>query len=119
MDLKGRITDYRNTHVESRLILGVLLGEFDRVSKNPSDEECTRIIKKLIESNVLCGEFKENEILERFVPQQLCEDTIWDLIDENDFATIGECMKYFKINHAGLYDGRVVKTMFEKYEVTI
>jgi len=121
MTTKDLIIEYRNSHPESRIILGVVLAEFERDSKlnkegnqkNPSDDDCIRIIKKLIESNIECREFEENKILERFIPQQLNEEVIFDLIKTNNFKNIGDCMKFFKDNYTGLYDGKVVNKLFK------
>ena len=110
--IKEEIVEYRNTHKESRTLLGTLLGELDRKTKTPTDDDCIQVIKKMIESNVLCGETEENEILEKFLPQQLNEDQIKAIISTIQAKNIGECMKFFKENCAGRYDGKLVSKLF-------
>ena len=38
--LKQQIIDYRNNHKESRVLLGVLLGEFERLEKSHKHISC-------------------------------------------------------------------------------
>lgn len=111
--IKEQIIEYRNTHKESRVLLGTVLGELDRISKTPTDVECVNRIKKMIEDNILCNLVEENEILNKFIPKQLCESTISELISEGNFANLGECMKYFKQHYNGCYDGTLVSKTFK------
>lgn len=122
-NLKQQIIDYRNNHKESRVLLGVLLGEFERLEKSPkrktseiTNDECISIIKKLIDSNIQCNELEENKILELFIPQQLTEEQIKNIIKRERFASIKDCMGFFKELYAGLYDGKLVSKVYKKYE---
>ena len=110
--IKEKIVEYRNTHKESRTLLGTLLGELDRKTKTPTDDDCIQVIKKMIESNVLCGETEENEILEKFLPEQLTESEIKAIIGLSNFKNIGECIKNFKEHFPGQYDGKLVSKLF-------
>lgn len=122
MSIKEKIVNYRNTHKESRTLLGVIIGEFERIEKSPnrtikeiSDSEAINIIKKMIESNCLVNSLEclyENEILKQFIPSQLTETQIQGIIDECNFSSIKECMTFFKENHTGLYDGKIVSKIF-------
>lgn len=119
--LKQQIIDYRNNHKESRVLLGVLLGEFERLEKSPkrktseiTNDECISIIKKLIDSNIQCNELEENKILELFIPQQLTEEQIKNIIKRERFANIKDCMGFFKELYTGLYDGKVVSKIFKE-----
>ena len=121
--LKQQIIDYRNNHKESRLILGVLLSELDRDDKikegdfrNPSDNDVIRIIKKMIESNKLINTTEslyENQLLEQFIPQQLTEEQIENIIRMEKFVNIKDCMTFFKELYPGLYDGKIVSNCFK------
>lgn len=113
--IKQEVIEYRNTHRESRTLLGTLLGEFDIKSKNPTDAECIIIIKKMIENNNICGIKGENEILELFIPKQLTDLEISQIISKQEFAFIGVGMNYFKNNYAGLYNGKVVSNLIGLY----
>lgn len=123
-NLKQQIIDYRNNHKESRVLLGVILGEFERKEKEKdrtigevTDEEALIIIKKLISGNILCGQApdsEENKILELFIPQQLTEEQIKNIIKRERFANIKDCMGFFKELYASLYDGKVVSKIFKE-----
>ena len=122
-NLKQQIIDYRNNHKESRVLLGVLLGEFERLEKSPkrktseiTNDECISIIKKLIDSNIQCNELEENKILELFIPQQLTEEQIKNIIKRERFASIKDCMGFFKKLYAGLYDGKLVSKIYKEYD---
>lgn len=112
MTIKEKIIEYRNSHPETRTVLGTILGEFDRVSKNPSDEQCFQLIKKMIESNLLTGQLSENVLLSQFIPTQLTNLEITKLITDLNFKSIAECMKFFKENYTGRYDGKMVSKIF-------
>jgi len=77
-----------------------------------TDADCINVIKKMIASNIECETPEENEILEIFLPKQLTEDDIRCYISAQQFTTIGDCMKYFKENFAGLYNGKEVSKIF-------
>ena len=112
MTLKEKLIQYRGMNPESRVLLGTLLGELDRnpkvKNKNPTDAQVVSEIKKMIQT----GSTEEQEILEQFLPQQLTDVKVDAIISSNGFSNIGECMKFFKENYAGLYDGKVVSTKF-------
>jgi len=117
--IKEKVIEYRNSHKESRVLLGVLLGEFERLEKNPKwvnkeipESEYIAIIKALIASNTECEEFEENKILELFLPKMLTDLEIISYINKNNFSNLGECMKWFKINYAALYDGKMVSNIY-------
>lgn len=118
-NLKQQITDYRNQHKESRILLGTVLGELDRISKNPTDNECIQLIKKMIESNRLINTTEslyENQLLEQFIPQQLTETQIESIIKRERFTSIKDCMGFFKELYAGLYDGKTVSRIYKEYD---
>ena len=90
-NLKQQITDYRNQHKELRILLGTVLGELDRISKNPTNDDCIKVIKKMIESNKLINTTEslyENKLLEQFIPQQLTEEQIDSILKRENFNSI-------------------------------
>lgn len=118
-NLKQQIIDYRNSHKESRILLGTVLGELDRISKNPTNDDFIKVIKKMIESNKLINTTEslyENKLLEQFIPQQLTEEQIKNIIKRERFASIKDCMGFFKELYTGLYDGKVVSKIYKEYE---
>jgi len=113
MNLKEKIQEHRKTHPETRTVLGTLLGELDRIDKHPSDEQIISVLKKMIESNVICGNTEENNILELFTPKQLTTDEIEYIISKIEFNNIGECMAFFKTAYKGMYNGSEVSKIFQ------
>lgn len=123
MEIKQQIIEYRNTHKEARVLLGVVLGEISKLEKEPkrttteaTDAECINIIKKLIASNIECNELEENKILEIFLPQQLTPMEVIVILNQQNFPNLGECMKWFKLNKVGLYEGKMVTELYKNTE---
>ena len=79
-----------------------------------TDELVVQTCKKFIASNMEVIKFKggdvvlveENAILESFLPAQLSEDVLREIIATCGAINIGEAMQYLKANHAGQYDGK-------------
>ena len=117
--LKQQIANYRNSHTETRTLLGTVLGELDRISKTPTDNECIQLIKKMIESNKLINTTEslyENQLLEQFIPKQLTESQIESIIKREHFQSIKDCMGFFKELYTGLYDGKTVSRIYKEYD---
>ena len=119
--LKEQIIAYRLANRETRTLLGVVLAEIERVEKGPkkaagyiaTDEEVISVLKKMIASNIECDtNLEENVILEQFLPQQLTDLDIKNILNEYKFNSVGECMKHFKQFHSGLYDGKQISKLF-------
>ena len=91
--IKENVQQFREKNPKYRVLLGTVLGEFDRISKNPSDSECIAIIKKMIESNILTNQLEENEILSKFLPSQLTEEAIEQCADITKLLGINPNMK--------------------------
>ncbi len=118
--IKETIIQYRNENPKYSTLLGTVLGELDRITKNPTDEQVIQVIKKMMESNTLIGKtqqtIEENFILSRFLPSQMSVYEIMEIIETEEFASLKECMAYFKGNYAGLYDGKIVNSEFQNYQ---
>ena len=119
MTVKEKILAFRERTKKlrpARILANTILGEFDRVSKDPTDEQCIQVIKKMMESNKLTGNLDENEILETFLPKQLTESEIKEIIETMKFDSIMLCMGFFKSNYPGLYNGKVVSNIFKEWK---
>lgn len=113
--MKEQLIELRKQHPELRVLINTIIGEMDRVSKAPTEEESIRIVKKMIEENLEMAtkEAKEeNEFLETLIPKQLTNKEIEEIVKAFAFESIKECMNYFKENYAGLYDGKEVSKIF-------
>lgn len=101
-------------------LLGVLLGEIDRLpiprSQEPSEDQIYAIVKKLHESAKEMREYtpaadQEFEYLKDYIKQQLSEADIRFEIEDlmlSKGCNIGMIMKHFKEWYPGQYDGKLV-----------
>ena len=112
-------------------LLTTLYSESAMVGKNQNrettDSEVISVIKKFMKNN---EEFRksidknedtyfrlqlEYSILESYLPKQLTEQEIKDIVHHQDHETLGDCMKHFKENYSGLYDAKLVKDIYQTY----
>lgn len=102
-------------------LLGVLLGEIDRLpiprSQEPSEDQIYAIVKKLHESAKEMREYtpaadQEFEYLKDYIKAQLgrseIEIIIAELLLQVPGVNLGVVMKHFKENYSGQYDGKLV-----------
>ena len=102
-------------------LLGVLLGEIDRLpiprSQEPSEDQIYAIVKKLHESAKEMREYtpaadQEFEYLKDYIKVQLgrseIEIIIAELLLQVPNVNLGVVMKHFKENYSGQYDGKLV-----------
>lgn len=106
---------------EKRKVLSTLLGELDRIDKNPSDAQIIKKIKGLVESNELTNLIEENkyliDYLPKLMPKKEIETIIKDYINEENLSGpkgIGLVMKYLKNNYTGQYDGKIASEITKK-----
>lgn len=102
-------------------LLGVLLGEIDRLpiprSQEPSEDQIYAIVKKLHESAKEMREYtpaadQEFEYLKDYIKAQLgrseIEIIIAELLLQVPGVNLGVVMRHFKDNYSGQYDGKLV-----------
>ena len=122
--LAERNTAMRNGESDKKTLLSTLVGELDRVSKEPTDEQVLKTIKKIIDANVMIGTesaLSENKILEVYLPQLMSVDELTLLIEkiikDNSFAgmkDMGKVMKVLSTEYAGKYDGSFASGIVKK-----
>lgn len=102
-------------------LLGVILAELDRrvdLTKEPSVEDIYKVIKKLYDAAIECGNKGEEAYLEQFIKKQLSEaeleDAIKDLVAMGS-QNIGAVMKGLNAAYAGQYDGKLASQIARKY----
>lgn len=113
----------RDKDKATRTLLTVLLGILENKAKTDGTEITDSMImqacKKLKRTNddvikiVGPGEaadflHHDNEILEEFLPKQLTEEEIRDLMEVLSIKNIGQAMKFFKENYDGRVDNKLV-----------
>jgi uncharacterized protein YqeY len=106
----------RAQDVEVRKSLKTFVGELETRAKRPggelSDATVIKLAKQFIQNNddtlkhkELASLRDENELLSSFIPKQMTESELRNVIAGLDAKDIGGVMKYLKTHHLGLYDG--------------
>ncbi len=116
--LKEKIIDDRkqamiNKQPEKRLVLGTLIGELDRESKDPSDSDVIRIIKKMVENNEITHCEHENIYLKEYLPKLLEKEQLEEIIKQEisnsnliGKNSIGKIMSFLNNKYVGQYNGQ-------------
>ena len=135
---KDIIQAMKDQDILKRDLLRTLAGDCSKTTKEPSDAECIAIIKKFIKNaeeilitlkdkgiNVLAAaetkQVKEIIILESYLPEQLSEQEIRDIIavrKDNGDNNLGAIMKFFKTHYEGLYDGKFVSDVVKVLSIS-
>lgn len=102
-------------------ILRFVIGEFNREGKQLEDAVAVKTIKKTIENAKIVNNLEEALFLEKYLPSQLSDLELTNLIDNivksNSYSVkdMGKIMSFLKENYAGKYDGKkaseVIKTI--------
>ena len=110
-DMKQAMRDKR---VETRDLLRVVIGEFNREGKEVSDKRANAIIRKMYDNALEFGNPKEVQILGLYLPRQMADALLESIIEEfckeNNITTMkgmGQVMGFLKENYNGAYDGKV------------
>lgn len=127
--IKEDVKQFRkNRDLKSVQLLQTLIGELDTRSKNGeviNDAKVVKLVETFVKNNdttislapnaprVEALKF-ENELLNKYLPSLLTEAEIDRIIEENNFDSIKTGMDYFRINHAGRYDGGLVSRKLKK-----
>ena len=119
-DIRTERSIYRDNKVIFNL-LGVLLGELDR-RPNPnipvSVNDIYKVVKKLYEAAIECGNKEEETYLEDFIRKQMTEDelknTIRGIIEGSGINNIGGIMKHLNMHYSGQYDGKMASVLAQE-----
>ena len=111
----------REKRVEMRDLLRVVIGEFNRVGKEVSDEKAIAIIKKMAQNAKDQENTSEHTILKLYLPSQMdeaeLEKIIQNCITFNSYSTMKDMCKvmgYLKKNYDGTYDGKTASVLVKK-----
>jgi uncharacterized protein YqeY len=129
MSLKERVSEDLKTAMKEKnavklSVLRVLKAEIQRNEQTLAgkveltDADIIKLAKKLIEG---IKETNNNQdeilVLESYMPKQLTEEYLRATVSslkETGLTNMGEFMKYFKTNHDGLYDGKVLSNIVKE-----
>ena len=104
----------------TRNLLKVVIAELSRSKeKEVSDDEMTRVIRRMKEGAIQCGNLQEVPILDKYLPQMLNEDQIKVIIEEiikiNNFSSIKDMgkvmMEIKKHPQSTMIDGKLSNTI--------
>ena len=95
-------------NVKKRDFLKVVLGEFERISKDITDQEAINVIKKMHKNAVEMDNDYEQKVLDQWMPKQISEEgltrLIANIIADNEYtemSDLGKIMQELK-NHSGV-----------------
>ncbi|MFN3604761.1 MAG: GatB/YqeY domain-containing protein [Leptonema sp. (in: bacteria)] len=106
----------------STILSQVKLIAIDDGHREPKDQDVIQVVKKFlknIEENIQLGQqgkltkealeqaLKEKEILLEYLPKQLSEEELKEIIRNSGAKNIGEAMKFLKENYSEQYDGKL------------
>ena len=107
-------------------VLTTLLGEAEKIGKDAgnrktTDEEVVAVVKKFMKNydeflKVADEETKrkieaEKKILSEYLPAQMSEQQIAEIISALNLKDLGSIMKHFNSNFKGQFDGKLVSTV--------
>jgi len=106
---------------QTRDILRVVIGEFNRIGKEVSDTEATATIKKMVANAQEMKNESEVEILSAYLPKQLTEDQLDMLISQiiedekiDSMRGMGKIMSELQRGFAGQYDGKLASKIVKE-----
>ena len=125
MTLFENIIEDRNSsakiNLKKKTILNTTLGECNRLSKTPTNQQVISIIKKMIESiRLITGDEDEIRILQKYIPQEFTESELTSVISayiaENNFSEkkdMGKIMKHLSAIYPNQYDGKLASNIIQ------
>lgn len=110
---KDIVVAMKNKDNNKRDVLRVLKGEIDR-SESKTDEDVVSLVKKMVDNiKTTTNDSNEVDILQVYLPRQLSDDEITNLVNEqidihgySSPKEMGSLMTFFKENYNGQYDGK-------------
>ena len=123
MNLKERISEDLKAAMKAKnavklSILRVLKGEIERNEQTPNgkiellDGDVIKIVKKLVDSiKNTTDNTLEILALDVYLPRQLSEEQMRDIVFLLDTKDMGAIMKHFKTVYDGCYDGKLLSTI--------
>lgn len=119
---------YKAKDMEKKDFLGVLKTEVTKESKTPEDTYVVSKIKSMIKNAEATNSLSDSEleILNNYLPQQLNEDTlreiIKDVVEKNNIQSpkeMGKVMSFLKTGFDGQYDGKIASKITKEILETL
>lgn len=110
---KNYLIELRSKNQSNKVIktlINTIIGELDRVTKDPSEDQIIKVISKMYKENEEVTQVEsiviEQEFLNSLLPKMMTSDEVTDIVNSLELKSIGDYMKYFKENYSGRYDGK-------------
>lgn len=108
--------DYENFPDDDKLDeKGKVKLNYNNLTREATDEQVLKVIKKMVTSNIKSNCAEENKYLEKYLPKQLTKEQILEeleifVIFENgtQITKIGDVMKHFGTKFPKMYDGKAL-----------
>jgi len=128
--IKDRSLEFRKSKdINSKLystLLSEVLAEAKKENREPVNADFILVIKKLLKIIlILFNSIKdkskieeltsENNELTQWLPKQLTEDELENIINELKPTNIGLAIKYLKENYDGRYDSKISSLAFRRF----
>lgn len=111
----------KSGNTEKRDLLRVVVGEFNRVGKELSDDVAQKEVKKMYMNAKELGSESEATILEEYIPQELTKDQltmlIQDMIEEtgvDSMKGMGRIMGMLAKEYPNRYDGKLASQIVKE-----
>lgn len=107
-------------HKKRTSLLRTILGEFNRIGKDISDEKCLSIIKKMKENAEIMGNVEEIPILSEYLPKTLSQEEtvkiVENIIKDGDYTIkdMGSIMKTLKSEYGASMDMKTASMTVKK-----
>ena len=119
---------YKAKDMEKKNFLGVLKTEVTKESKTPEDTYVVSKIKSMIKNAEATNSLSDSEleILNNYLPQQLNEDRLREIIkyvvEKNNIQSskeMGKVMSFLKTGFDGQYDGKLASKITKEILETL
>jgi len=87
------VSAMKNRNTETVSLLRVVAGEFGRIGKDLTDEQCIKVIRKMSGNAVELGNLNEFKILDEYLPKMYGESDIRILVENIIVHTDATSMK--------------------------
>lgn len=119
---KDYLDSRKSKNVVLSNLLSVVIGDINKyeidTKKEVTDDEAIKIIKKVLKgvNDTISYKTSENsliekEVLESYLPKQLSEDELRDMLFKLSLPSMKDYMLHFKENYNGMYDGKKLSSM--------
>jgi len=119
-----RISAMKEKNTIKKTILGTLVGEVELANKTKtlSDVDIMKIIKKMIDNNIICNNTEENIYLETYLPKTLSENELENIVKNfilneklSGMKSMGRVMGFLNKDYPNQFDGKIVASISKKY----